>query len=82
MRATVDEAGRFVIPKRLRAARGVEGCSEVELTERDGELVLSIAPTPMHLEEQDGLPVAVADAGELPTLTADEVRAAVERTRR
>lgn len=78
----MDAAGRIVIPKRLRDAMGATGRSDVELTERDGEIVLSIAPTPMFLEDLDDGPVAATHGEPLPPLSVDAVREALERTRR
>ena len=78
----MDAAGRIVIPKRLREAMGATGRTDVELAERDGEIVLSVAPTPMHLTEVDGVAVAVPDGDDLPTLTTEQVREALDGSRR
>ena len=81
MRATIDRAGRLVVPKPLRDALSLRGGETLELTVRDGRLEAEPVPTPMRLEQRaDGL-VAVADA-ELPPLTADLVRDTLEQTRR
>ncbi|MCP2252470.1 looped-hinge helix DNA binding domain-containing protein, AbrB family [Prauserella aidingensis] len=81
MQTAIDSAGRIVIPKALRDALGIAAGQPLDITERDGSLEITPAPTPMQLvDDGDGV-VAVADA-DMPALTADEVRAALERNRR
>ena len=53
----------------------------VEIHERDGKIEIEAAPTPMTLVDRQGGPVAVPD-NDLPELTEDIVRNAIERTRR
>ena len=55
--------------------------SRIVLTEVEGRLEISPATTPVRLEEREGALVAVADA-DLPVLTAEQVRDAIEATRR
>lgn len=81
MQTAIDAAGRVVIPKALRDALGLSAGQPLEIVERDGRLEIVPAPTPMTLvDEGDGV-VAVAET-DLPVLTADLVRATLERTRR
>ena len=81
MKATIDAAGRVVVPKALRDRLGLAGGRVLEIQERDGRIEIVPAATPMVLEERDGEPVAVPrDA--LPPLTDEIVRATLERTRR
>jgi AbrB family looped-hinge helix DNA binding protein len=81
MRATIDAAGRIVVPKRLREALGVAPGQALELEVRDGRLEIEPAPTNMRLERRQGRLVAVPEEP-LPTLTAEQVRDALEQTRR
>jgi AbrB family looped-hinge helix DNA binding protein len=81
MRTAIDAAGRVVIPKALRDALGLRAGQPLEIAERDGRLEIVPASTPMTLvDEGDGV-VAVAET-DMPVLTADLVRATLERTRR
>jgi AbrB family looped-hinge helix DNA binding protein len=81
MRTTIDRAGRIVVPKTLRDALGLTGGQEVELSAHGGNLEIRVAPTSMRLESKAGHVVAVADA-ELPPLTVELVRDALEQSRR
>ena len=53
----------------------------MEIRAGDGRLEIEIASTPMRLQKRGKGVVAVPDA-ELPALTADQVREAMERVRR
>lgn len=73
MRTSIDRSGRVVIPKPLRAALGLEGGSEVELTADGGGLRLDpVSTVSRGFRVQDGLPVLEAVDG--PALTDDDVR--------
>lgn len=81
MRVAIDGVGRLVIPKAFRNELGVNGPTDLEMTVADGRLELTVADVPAHVEEREGFPVIVTDQRMAP-MTAEEVRAAVERTRR
>ncbi|CAN5534435.1 AbrB/MazE/SpoVT family DNA-binding domain-containing protein [soil metagenome] len=81
MRTTIDRAGRLVVPKPLRDELGLQPGQELELQARDGRLEVEPATTPVTLVEEDGAVFAVPDR-DLPLLTADQVRATLERVRR
>jgi AbrB family looped-hinge helix DNA binding protein len=81
MRTTIDRAGRIVVPKPLRDALSLRGGETLELTVRDGRLEAEPVATPMRLQERaDG--VAAVPETKLPPLTAEQVRATLEQTRR
>lgn len=81
MLATIDAGGRVVVPKEVRERLGLRPGSRVVLVEAEGRLEISPATTPVLLVEREGAVVAVTDT-DLPVLTAEQVRAAVEATRR
>ncbi len=81
MRVAIDGVGRIVIPKPMRDALGIDGPTELELTERDGALELTVPYIKAHLEDRDGFTVIVPDQP-VPTLTTAMVREEIERSRR
>ena len=81
MKTALDAAGRVVIPKALRQALGLKPGQELEIRAGDGRLEIEVAPTPMRLEKR-GKGVVAVPKGDLPSLTAEEVREALERVRR
>lgn len=81
MKTTIDTAGRIVVPKALRLALGLEPGQELEISAGEGRLEIEIAATPMKLAKR-GKGVVAIPASELPSLTADQVRQTLERTRR
>lgn len=81
MIATIDAAGRIVVPKALRQALGLKPGQAVEIRAGDGRLEIEIAPTPMRLKKRGRGLVAVPES-DLPTLTAEQVRDTLERVRR
>ena len=81
MKAAIDAAGRIVVPKPLRDALGLSPGQVLEITAGDGRLEIAIAATPMTLKKRGKGVVAVPDRT-LPSLSADQVRDVLEKTRR
>ena len=81
MKATIDAAGRIVVPKPLRQALGLKPGQLLEMRAGDGRLEIEIVPTSVTLKKRGKGVVAVPDA-ELTTLTAEQVRETLERVRR
>lgn len=81
MRTTIDGAGRIVIPRAIREELALYGGQELEISARDGKVEIEVPPTPMRLEERDGIVVAVTEVP-MPTLTQELVRETLERVRR
>jgi AbrB family looped-hinge helix DNA binding protein len=81
MIATIDSAGRIVVPKPLREQLGFRPGQELELSAVDGRLEVEHPTTPIRLEKRAGQLVAVTDR-EMPTLTAEMVRETLEQIRR
>jgi AbrB family looped-hinge helix DNA binding protein len=81
MKTAIDGSGRIVIPKAIRDRLELSPEVPLDITVRDGVIVIEPEPTRMVLEERAEGIVAVPRSP-LPTLTADEVRRALEGTRR
>jgi AbrB family looped-hinge helix DNA binding protein len=81
MVATIDAAGRIVVPKRLREELGFKPGQKLELSVVDGRLEVEHPITPIHLEKRGGRLVAVADRP-MPELTQALVRETLEQIRR
>jgi AbrB family looped-hinge helix DNA binding protein len=81
MRTTIDRAGRLVVPRELRDRLKLVGGETVELTERDGVIEISVAPTTVDIVDTPSGVVATPrhHAGEL---TDEMVRETLERVRR
>jgi AbrB family looped-hinge helix DNA binding protein len=81
MRTTIDSGGRVVIPKAIRDNMGLAVGEELEVRERDGRIEMEPVGRKVWLEERGGRLVAVTEEP-APILTAEDVRAVVERSRR
>ena len=81
MRTTIDAAGRLVVPKPLRAALQIDGSTEVDIVSRDGVLEIRPVAADTRIVRTAQGPVA-QPVDELPALTDDDVRSAIESTRR
>ncbi len=81
MRTTIDRAGRVIVPKALRDELGLEPGRELDMSARDGALVIEPVPTTVSLVRKGKVFVAKPRTP-LPVLTQEEVRAALEGSRR
>ena len=81
MRATIDAAGRMVVPKLLRDALGLQPGQPLDLRVRDGRLEIELASVDMRLHDGPHGPVVVP-AEPLPALSAEMARDTLDRTRR
>ena len=79
MRATIDAAGRLVVPKPLREELGFAPGVELELTAINGRLEVSV-PSRVRVEDGPHGLRFVAETSE--RLSAEQVRALIERGRR
>jgi AbrB family looped-hinge helix DNA binding protein len=81
MRTAIDSAGRVVVPKALRDELGLAPGRALDIRARDGVLVIEPVPTPVTLVRRGKRLVAKPRAA-LPKLSQDQVRAALEGSRR
>lgn len=81
MKTTIDKAGRIVVPKSMRDDLGLRGGEAVEITLVDGHIEIEPVTSHIRLERKRGRLVAASDR-EMPVLTADQVRALLEKLRR
>ncbi len=81
MLTTIDKAGRVIVPKAMRDELGLTGGTEVEIGLVDGRVEIAPVASHVRLERKRGRLVAASDR-EMPTLTADDVRALLEKLRR
>lgn len=69
------------MPKAMRDELGLRGGDTLEITVHDRVIEIDVPHASIHLEERQGVPVGIPD-DELPILTNDDVRSALERSRR
>jgi AbrB family looped-hinge helix DNA binding protein len=81
MKTAIDAAGRVIVPKALRDQLGLSPGRELEIRARDGALVIEPLPTRVTLVRR-GKRIVAKPESPLPKLTQDEVRAALEGSRR
>ena len=81
MKATIDAAGRLVVPKQIRASLGFKAGQELELEVRDGKLEIDVPFTEMVLRPE-GKSLTAIPAQDLPPLSIDDVRETLDRIRR
>jgi AbrB family looped-hinge helix DNA binding protein len=79
MKTTIDAAGRLVVPKPLREELGFAPGMELELDAVDGRLEVAV-PSRVRVEQGPRGARFVADGDA--ALTAEQVRAVIERGRR
>jgi len=81
MRSAIDSAGRVIIPKALRDDLGLRPGTPLEVRERGGALVLEPLPVAARLVRR-GKGLVVVPEEELPPLTTEQVREALEASRK
>lgn len=83
MTATVpiDDAGRLVVPRNLRRRFGLTGAGRLEIRHVGDHVELRPAPSNISSRTaDDGRPI-LEPQEPLPSVSADEVRTTLERTR-
>jgi AbrB family looped-hinge helix DNA binding protein len=82
MRTTIDAAGRIVVPKAVRDSMGLTAGRAIDVVFTDGRIEIELAPADLNVEAEGDLPRLVPATDDLPELTDDQVRDALEATRR
>jgi AbrB family looped-hinge helix DNA binding protein len=80
MKATIDGAGRLVIPSEIRRAAGLVAGSELEVRLRGGVVELEPASASVRLVKRGSLTVAAGDEAR-PPLSEETVRDTVDSLR-
>ena len=82
MRTTIDRAGRIVVPKSVRDAMGLQPGRKVDIVFTDGRIEIELVPVEAHIEREGGALPRLRAMEDLPPLTDEQVRDAIEATRR
>lgn len=80
MTATIDSAGRLVIPKALRDRAGLTPGTRVDFRFHDGNIEITVAETDVQWETRHGIdfPIPPEDA---PDLSVDQIREVIDSGR-
>lgn len=78
---TIDSAGRLVIPKEIRDEAGIQPGVPLQVTCREGQIILEPRRRPVRIEKRGRIQVAVSVEPGQP-LTRAAVKAAQGRARR
>lgn len=81
MRTTIDGAGRIVVPKPVRDAMGLTAGRAIDVVFTDGRIEIELAPADVTVQDDGALPRLMPRA-ELEHLTDEQVRDALDATRR
>ena len=80
MKASIDAAGRLVVPKRIREQAGLSPGMILEICCRDGTVELKPAPRPVQIVQKGKIHLAVPEEESEP-LTEETVRQTREAIR-
>ena len=80
MRTTIDDAGRVVIPKKIREAAGLQGAAEVEIEERNGSIEITPVYARVKIVQHGKVWVAQFE-DDVPPLTLEQVNAVRDELR-
>lgn len=66
MIATIDKAGRLVVPKPIRDAMGLQPGAKLDISYSDGRITIEYAPVDARVRiAEDGFPIIEIDAADL-----------------
>ncbi|HEX4952988.1 MAG TPA: AbrB/MazE/SpoVT family DNA-binding domain-containing protein [Thermoanaerobaculia bacterium] len=80
IRASIDAAGRLVIPKPIREAAGLRPDVPLEIRYENGRVEIEPVPAEVRIEVRHGVAVAVP-LSPVPTVTTEEVEEVRRRLR-
>ena len=78
---TIDRVGRVVIPKEIREEAGIDAATPLQISCREGQIVIEARRRPIRIEKRGRLQVAVSVETGAP-LTRTTVRTTQSKTRR
>lgn len=81
MNATIDRAGRLVVPKPIREAAHLRPGTQVRFRLADGRVEIEAVPMTVTLERSGSLVVAVPAEDPPPVLTQSDVAEAIAAVR-
>lgn len=81
MKTTIDNAGRLVVPKKIREAAGILPGAELTIRVADGRIEIEPAPLEVRLVKRGSLTVAVPRK-RVPPLTREAVGRTLDGLRR
>ncbi|MBT9587392.1 AbrB/MazE/SpoVT family DNA-binding domain-containing protein [bacterium] len=80
MKTSIDSAGRVVIPKSIRSQAGLGTGQVIEISFRDGAILIEPALAEVRLERRGEWVVAVTDHEDAP-LTTGQVKDVIQEIR-
>lgn len=80
MKSTIDSAGRIVIPKSIRSQVGFTAGQAVEITFRDGAIMIEPALSDVTLVKRGRWLLAMAPE-DAPPLTVEDVQSVLDQVR-
>lgn len=81
MQTTIDRAGRIVVPKAIRDAMGLAAGRKIDMVFIEGRIEIELAPAEVTIDRSGRFPVAITRE-DLPPLTDDDIRTAIDAVRR
>lgn len=81
MTVSMDAAGRIIVPRAIRRELGLEGPLEMEITARDGRIVIEPATIPTRLVRRGKRLWVLEPQKPTPVLTSEQTRETLEAVR-
>jgi AbrB family looped-hinge helix DNA binding protein len=81
MKASIDAAGRIVVPSAIRRELGLHGPVEVDIVASEGRIVIEPTTVPTKVVKRGKRLWVLEPQQPVPILTSDETRQALEKAR-